>query len=218
MLALPTCLWEVQLALTYEPTNEYNKLLRQWRTRCTPRRMGHQKLGRRLKGIRENRDSGGEFKRDFVMHIISTSIISNINGNDFFNILKLLMDVNEIPVYNWCAYLLQCLNGTVVEWTQNPSIHFKGPPQFRMISEIVTNYLLNLSWRCCSFFYMCIWISFFTEWDVFLHYNKVSGFNVWNVIHYKMYKWTFILVMNCKAYISIEMRLEERDSKTDGFQ
>jgi len=57
-------------------------------------------LGRWLKKTLEKGDCGGEFQRDFGMHIISTCIINNINGNCFSTILKLLMDVNQIPVYN----------------------------------------------------------------------------------------------------------------------
>ncbi|KAJ8436058.1 hypothetical protein Cgig2_017526 [Carnegiea gigantea] len=56
--------------------------------------------------ILERGDHGEEFQRDFVLHIISTSIIRSVDGGYFFRTLKLLMDVNQIPEYNWGAYLL----------------------------------------------------------------------------------------------------------------
>ena len=61
---------------------------------------GQEKLRRWLKKILEKGDRGGGFRRDFVMHIISACIINIINGDCFFTILKLLMDVNQTPVYN----------------------------------------------------------------------------------------------------------------------
>jgi len=143
-------------------------------TTCILRRTGQQKLGTWLKNILQNGDRGGELRRDFVVCIISTCINCNINGEYFFTILKLLMDVNQIPVYNWRAYLLQCLNDTVVEWTQNHSRYFKGAPLFLITSEIVTNFLPNVIWWCCSFFRLLFWIIFFTKEDVFVHYNKLS--------------------------------------------
>ncbi|KAJ8433833.1 LOW QUALITY PROTEIN: hypothetical protein Cgig2_028150 [Carnegiea gigantea] len=50
---------------------------------------------------------------------------------------------DPIEVYDWHTYLLQCLIGIVVEWTQNPSRYFRGLPLFCMISETLTNYFLN---------------------------------------------------------------------------
>ena len=62
----------------------------------------------------------------------------------FCTILKLLIDVNEIPVYNGQAYLLQCLNDIVVQWTQNPSRYLRRSPLFLITSEILPNYILNV--------------------------------------------------------------------------
>ncbi|KAJ8436043.1 hypothetical protein Cgig2_017511 [Carnegiea gigantea] len=86
-LALRTSSLEVQVAVTYEPTNEQSKLLNQRGTRST-------------------------------------------NGNCFFRILKLLMDVNQIAGYNLRAHFLQCLNETVAPWKQNPNRCCRGPPLF----------------------------------------------------------------------------------------
>ena len=58
------------------------------------------------KKIPERGDHGEEFQRDFVLNIILTTIIRSMDVDSFFRTLKLLMDVNQVPDYNWRAYLL----------------------------------------------------------------------------------------------------------------
>ncbi|KAJ8451709.1 hypothetical protein Cgig2_018343 [Carnegiea gigantea] len=132
-LALPMGQLEVQVASTCEPKNEYTKLLEQWRIRWNRGRTGSPKVGKMVDRILDRGDHGDEFKRDFVLYIISTCIIGSMNGDCFFRILKSLVDVNEIVKYNWCAFLLQCLNDTVVEWKQNHTRYFRGPLLFLML-------------------------------------------------------------------------------------
>ncbi|KAJ8433842.1 hypothetical protein Cgig2_028159 [Carnegiea gigantea] len=60
----------------------------------------------------------------------------SMNGDCFFRILKLLMDVKQMPNYNWCADLLYCPNDTIVEWKKNLSRNFVGPPLIVHESEI----------------------------------------------------------------------------------
>ncbi|KAJ8435402.1 hypothetical protein Cgig2_009653 [Carnegiea gigantea] len=109
-LALPMGQLEVQVASTYEPKNEYPKLLEQWRIRWNLGRLGSPKVGKMVDRILDRGDHGDKFKRDFS-----------------------LVDVNQIVKYNWCAFLLQCLNDTVVEWKQNRTRYFRGPLLFLML-------------------------------------------------------------------------------------
>ncbi|KAJ8432427.1 hypothetical protein Cgig2_016057 [Carnegiea gigantea] len=132
-LALPMGQLEVQVASTCEPKNEYTKLLEQWRIRWNLGRTGSPKVGKMVDRILDRGDYGDEFKRDFVLYIISTCIIGSMNGDAFFRILKSLVDVNQIVKYNWCAFLLRCLNDTVVEWKQNRTRYFRGPLLFLML-------------------------------------------------------------------------------------
>ncbi|KAJ8440091.1 hypothetical protein Cgig2_025290 [Carnegiea gigantea] len=112
-LALPMGQLDVQVASTCEPKNEYTKLLEKWRIRWNLGRTGSPKVGKMVDRILQRGDHGDEFKRDFVLYIISTCIIGSKNGDCFFRILKSLVDVNQIVKYNWCAFLLQCLNDTL---------------------------------------------------------------------------------------------------------
>lgn len=56
--------------------------------------------------ILERGDHAEELQRDFVLNIILTTIIRSMDVDSFFRTLKLLMDVNQVPDYNWRAYLL----------------------------------------------------------------------------------------------------------------
>ncbi|KAJ8426892.1 hypothetical protein Cgig2_005271 [Carnegiea gigantea] len=100
------------MASTCEPKNEYTKLLEQWRTRWNLGIIRTPKVGKMVEQILHRGDHGEEFKRDYRLHIISTCIIGSMNGNCFFIILKSLVDVNQIANYDWCAFLLKCLNDT----------------------------------------------------------------------------------------------------------
>ncbi|KAJ8433828.1 hypothetical protein Cgig2_028145 [Carnegiea gigantea] len=101
----PIGLVEVLIGSTYEPTNKYTKLLKQWRARWNPRRTSTTKVGKIVQQIVERGDHAKEFQRDFVLYIISAYIIESMNGDCFFIIVEFLMDVNQIPYYNWCANL-----------------------------------------------------------------------------------------------------------------
>ncbi|KAJ8425783.1 hypothetical protein Cgig2_020921 [Carnegiea gigantea] len=76
------------------------------RTRWNLERIGTPKVGTMVEQILQRGNHGEEFKRDFVLYIISICIIESMNGYHFFRILKLLVDVYQIASYNWCAFLL----------------------------------------------------------------------------------------------------------------
>ena len=58
------------------------------------------------KKILDRGDHGEELQRDFVLNIILTTIIRSMDVDSFFRTLALLMAVNQVPDYNWRAYLL----------------------------------------------------------------------------------------------------------------
>jgi len=51
------------------------------------------KVGKMAQKVLEKGHHGEEFQRDFVMRIILTCVIRCMNGDYFFRILTLLMDV-----------------------------------------------------------------------------------------------------------------------------
>ncbi|KAJ8429927.1 LOW QUALITY PROTEIN: hypothetical protein Cgig2_017977 [Carnegiea gigantea] len=75
-----------------------------------------------------------EFITDLLAYAISTCIVRNANGTCHFPILKYLHNLNEIHNYNWCAYVIKCLNDAISEWKGDKSKFFMGPLLFLMVS------------------------------------------------------------------------------------
>ncbi|KAJ8423245.1 hypothetical protein Cgig2_022416 [Carnegiea gigantea] len=73
---------------------------------------------------------GPKFIIDFIIYAISTCIIGNANGTCHFRVLKYLHNANEIHNYNWCAYVIKCLNDV----KGDQSKFFMGPLLFLMVS------------------------------------------------------------------------------------
>ncbi|KAJ8438372.1 hypothetical protein Cgig2_006290 [Carnegiea gigantea] len=61
----------------------------------------------------ERGSHGHDFVAEFIAYAISTCIVGNANGTCHFCVLKYLSNVNEIHKYNWCAYVIKCLNDAV---------------------------------------------------------------------------------------------------------
>ncbi|KAJ8434149.1 hypothetical protein Cgig2_000869 [Carnegiea gigantea] len=80
---------------TCDSCEKYNAPLDSWRSRwgISP---GGPKIGKMHDGILDRGDHGDEFKRDFVVHVISTCIEGNENGDAYFKILKPLGNVADI--------------------------------------------------------------------------------------------------------------------------
>ena len=69
-------------------------------------------------------DRGGDgpkFVIDFIIYVIPTYIIRNLNWNFHFRLLKYLQNMDEIQNYNWCAYLIKFMNDIVIEWKVDKS-------------------------------------------------------------------------------------------------
>jgi len=76
---------------------------------------------------------GPEFIIDFIIYAISTCIVGNANDTCYFRVLKYLCNANEIHNYNWCAYVIKCLNDAVIKWKGDKSEFFTGPLLFLMV-------------------------------------------------------------------------------------
>ena len=67
-------------------------------------RTGSPKVEKMVDQILQRGDHGDEFKRDFVLNIISICIVGRMNDDCFFITLQSFVDVNQIVKYNWCAF------------------------------------------------------------------------------------------------------------------
>ncbi|XP_048500740.1 uncharacterized protein LOC125497546 isoform X2 [Beta vulgaris subsp. vulgaris] len=75
--------------------------------------------------MKEQKSGGENFKRNFVMLVVSTLFRSNQKGNPQLKILKCLRNVDLISKFNWCQYGIECLTDSKREWVG--SSMFTGP-------------------------------------------------------------------------------------------
>ncbi|KAJ8421971.1 hypothetical protein Cgig2_027294 [Carnegiea gigantea] len=124
-LGLPVGPFEVREAKTLDNDTEYATFLEHWRQRPP--------VGSMEYGIIQRGGHGAKFIVDFIIYAISTCIIANANGTCHFHVLNILRNVNDIRKYNWCAYVIKCLNDAVIEWKADKTKFFTGPSLFLML-------------------------------------------------------------------------------------
>ncbi|CAI9087102.1 OLC1v1021091C1 [Oldenlandia corymbosa var. corymbosa] len=59
--------------------------------------------------IAGRKDFGDDFKRDFLVFVVSTFLHGNTTSRITMNILKSLVNINEVTQYNWCQYVIDAL-------------------------------------------------------------------------------------------------------------
>ncbi|CAI9104609.1 OLC1v1003315C1 [Oldenlandia corymbosa var. corymbosa] len=59
--------------------------------------------------IASRKDFGDDFKRDFLVFVVSTFLHGNTTSRITMNILKSLVNINEVKQYNWCQYVIDAL-------------------------------------------------------------------------------------------------------------
>ncbi|KAL3613345.1 hypothetical protein CASFOL_042800 [Castilleja foliolosa] len=91
--------------------------------------------------LTERQDFGDDFKRDFVVVVVTSLFHSKKDRNVNLRILDSLYDVNEIKNLNWCAYVIQKLLSTVNDWRNSKAIKpwFTGPSLLLMFKAHVRN-------------------------------------------------------------------------------
>ncbi|KAK9755426.1 hypothetical protein RND81_01G024000 [Saponaria officinalis] len=73
------------------------------------------------------RDGGDDFKRNFVVYMVSTFLKGIKSANVSNRILNCLEDISRISSMNWFQFTLDNLCHSVVEWKSKPSSMFSGP-------------------------------------------------------------------------------------------
>ncbi|CAI9099781.1 OLC1v1036651C1 [Oldenlandia corymbosa var. corymbosa] len=59
--------------------------------------------------IASRKDYGDDFKRDILVFVVSTFLHENTASRITMNILKSLVNMNEVTEYNWCEYVIEAL-------------------------------------------------------------------------------------------------------------
>ncbi|KAK9732838.1 hypothetical protein RND81_04G026100 [Saponaria officinalis] len=69
-----------------------------------------------LSKMKTQRDGGEEFKRNFIVYIVSTFLGGVKSSIVSLKVLKCLNNVVEIPNFNWCEFTRKKLVDNVISW------------------------------------------------------------------------------------------------------
>ncbi|KAK9705142.1 hypothetical protein RND81_07G036000 [Saponaria officinalis] len=69
-----------------------------------------------LAKMKLQRDEGGDFKRNFIVYIVSTFLGGVKSSIVSLKILKTLGNIDDIPLYNWCEFTRKKLVENVILW------------------------------------------------------------------------------------------------------
>lgn len=83
--------------------------------------------------ILEFQDGGDDFRRCFIVYVVSSCISGNPNRTANTRILKSLIDC-VVKDYNWCRYTLRSLEVAIKDWKAKPLRFFTGPILFLIVS------------------------------------------------------------------------------------
>lgn len=71
-----------------------------------------------------------EFLRDFIILFYSCIIEPHQSGTANQNLIMPLSKMGRIKEYNWCKFVIKCLNDAKEKWIANPRALFNGPLLF----------------------------------------------------------------------------------------
>ena len=107
--------YQIQNLKSIEDDTAYIEFLKERRRRWNITK-GAPHVGSMYEIILQRGGHRPDFVTDFIIYAISTCIIANSNGTCNFRILKHLQNVENISSYNWCAFVIKCMNNTIMEW------------------------------------------------------------------------------------------------------
>lgn len=115
----------------------YQELVKDWRSR-----MGITKGGPNTTlmpaRILASADGGLNFKRDFMVYMISCLISSNQTSQVNHKILNSLVDISKVKDFDWCSYTMRALVKNVKDWRDKPSRFFAGPILFLVVCFFIS--------------------------------------------------------------------------------
>ncbi|KAL2904198.1 O-fucosyltransferase 36, partial [Bienertia sinuspersici] len=117
VFGLPKCGNSVQLAGSKETSLEYNELVGVWLEHLGKDR-SNVTISDIVCKMKEQEGGGENFKRNFVIMFVSTSIKGNQKGMPNYKLLKCLGDVNSIRSLNWSQFALEPLADCAREWKE----------------------------------------------------------------------------------------------------
>ncbi|XP_019197375.1 PREDICTED: uncharacterized protein LOC109191246 [Ipomoea nil] len=133
-LGIPRGVNEVEEAPKYEENGnaEYVALLRTWRQRWGIQK-GSPITTRMGDAIIQRGDYGDEFKRDFMVLLVSSMLRGFQTRYCNYRILNSLINVGEIKNYNWCSYTYKFLIKSIDKYRKKSGRLFTGAVTFLLL-------------------------------------------------------------------------------------
>ena len=78
-------------------------------------------------------DGGKEFKRNFILFVVSSCLNGNKKGEVNYLVLNSLLDLTKVRELNWARYTMATLVSSVDGRKQKTSRFFRGPILFQMV-------------------------------------------------------------------------------------
>ena len=111
---------------------EFKTLLKRWKEQW-PDRDSVPKSGKMVEMVCSQVDGGEEFKRNFIVFVVSSCINGNQRGEVNCLVLDSLLDLSKVRELNWARYTMATLVSSVDEWKKKTSRFFRGPILFLMV-------------------------------------------------------------------------------------
>ena len=129
-------------------STEFKTLLKRWKEQW-PDRDSVPKSGEMVEMICNQVDGGEEFKRNFIVFVVSTCISRNQRGEVNHLVLDALLDLSKVTELNWARYTMAALVSSVDEWKMKTSRFFIGPILFLMVclEFLFSHFIPALNWN-----------------------------------------------------------------------
>jgi len=102
----------VELENEITATVEFRSLLNSWK-RQWPKDDNIPKCGELIEMIQGQVDGCEDFRRNFIMFVVSTCLCGNQSGEANYMILNALVDLSQMTQLNWAQYTLRSLLSSV---------------------------------------------------------------------------------------------------------
>ncbi|GER45759.1 E3 ubiquitin-protein ligase [Striga asiatica] len=165
ILGLPRGPKEVIEGDWYDKDEQYNKMLGDFRETFGFKRTAGAPTAKKLvqyltgKDVeRGQRVYGDDFKRIFVIAVVSLFLWRNRGQECKFRLLKSLRKPSDIINYNWCQYVLQALSESVKMWNESGGeAHFNGPLTFLVVCYLDRVQFMNKTYVSRKFPAIAYW-------------------------------------------------------------
>ncbi|XP_019194739.1 PREDICTED: uncharacterized protein LOC109188549 [Ipomoea nil] len=113
-----------------------NALFNEWKKNIVAEKLSSVKYSETVRAMLACTDGGKLFKFHFILLFNSMYIESTKNGYIVLHILEVVDNVDKIPHFNWCRFILRTLSAAAVSWRENEKGYFPGCMLFMLVHYV----------------------------------------------------------------------------------